>query len=377
MIKQLFFTAALLAPGLAHAGNPSTNLPGQIVPASDTACDQGPDYVGSVPGPAAAAGFTHCALNADFTWTTTDSNGINYSNIATWIAECGAPTRQYNFHLAYFFNVLTPSPCDDVDIQADPLGGGFNVLHLQFSLEDQQLFINSPDHGSPTYSYDSLTMTWPSLSQGTPSLPYEMYIETTFYLPVSMLNSGVPDHASFSAMNSTTVATDVPSTHLAVTQFEIVGAPANSGATSWLWSSGLGIYPRGSTPPAVQDYFDFASGYNTIGQLITSDETSKISICSFINGNHQGCINADISTSGALACAGGGYACYFGQNGVILMEYLGFMTCISDLSPYNRPCIQNNLDHYYKSIRVWTCANYKTTQCPGPIITSDTAPLRR
>ena len=33
MIKQRFFTAALLAPSLAYAGNPSTTLSGQIVPA--------------------------------------------------------------------------------------------------------------------------------------------------------------------------------------------------------------------------------------------------------------------------------------------------------------------------------------------------------
>jgi hypothetical protein len=34
MIKSLFFTAALLVPGLASAGNPSANLSGQIVPSS-------------------------------------------------------------------------------------------------------------------------------------------------------------------------------------------------------------------------------------------------------------------------------------------------------------------------------------------------------
>jgi hypothetical protein len=34
MIKRLFFTAALLAPGLAYAGTPSADLSGQIVPAN-------------------------------------------------------------------------------------------------------------------------------------------------------------------------------------------------------------------------------------------------------------------------------------------------------------------------------------------------------
>ena len=53
MIKQLFFTAALLAPSLTYAGNPSATLPGQIVPA------------GTIPAPAQAAGFTTLAFSAD------------------------------------------------------------------------------------------------------------------------------------------------------------------------------------------------------------------------------------------------------------------------------------------------------------------------
>jgi hypothetical protein len=65
MINKLFFTAALLARGLAHAGNPSADLSVQIVP------DGSPL---AVPAPAAAAGSTTQALNADFTsaaWSNT------------------------------------------------------------------------------------------------------------------------------------------------------------------------------------------------------------------------------------------------------------------------------------------------------------------
>jgi hypothetical protein len=38
MIKRLFLAAALVAPGLAYAGNPSANLPVQIVPAGAGNC---------------------------------------------------------------------------------------------------------------------------------------------------------------------------------------------------------------------------------------------------------------------------------------------------------------------------------------------------
>ncbi len=57
MIKKLFFAAALLAPGLVYAADPSANLSVEIVPAgSDPA----------VPAQAAAAGFTTLAANFDF-----------------------------------------------------------------------------------------------------------------------------------------------------------------------------------------------------------------------------------------------------------------------------------------------------------------------
>jgi hypothetical protein len=84
MIKQLFLTAALLAPGLAYAGNPSADLSGQIVPASGSiACGVGPNYTGSIPTQASTAGFTTCAANYDFT-------SSQFANASTWLDCYGA-----------------------------------------------------------------------------------------------------------------------------------------------------------------------------------------------------------------------------------------------------------------------------------------------
>jgi hypothetical protein len=38
MIKQLFFTAALLVPGLTYGGNPSADLSVQVVPSATGSC---------------------------------------------------------------------------------------------------------------------------------------------------------------------------------------------------------------------------------------------------------------------------------------------------------------------------------------------------
>src|SRR5712672_250684 len=72
MIKKLFFTAALLVPGIAYGADPSANLPIQIVPA-------GP----AVPAPAAAAGFTTRVLHSDFT-------SPAYADTSTWLQCAGA-----------------------------------------------------------------------------------------------------------------------------------------------------------------------------------------------------------------------------------------------------------------------------------------------
>ena len=87
MIKTLFFISALLLlPGLGYAGNPSAPFSDQVVPAdppSSVACGYGPNYSGSIPAPAQAAGFNTCAVNLDF-------GSAALSNPATYIDCMGA-----------------------------------------------------------------------------------------------------------------------------------------------------------------------------------------------------------------------------------------------------------------------------------------------
>jgi hypothetical protein len=366
-----------------------------VTSGAGVACQQGPNFLGSLPADVTTAGFTTCAVNADFTSSTTDTNNINYSNITTWLAECGAPSRTYNFHVQYWYNI-TSVPCGTgatgvggrMSIVSDPLGGGFNVLEGSYLVSADQSQYLSYEAGcgqcGGTYNYSDIGLTWPSIGGGSVGLPYEFYLEITFYAPTATMNSKNPSApgTTFFALNSTTTTSTPPlgsQAHLAVDQFEIIQQNTNSGATSWQWGSGIGIYGPGGYSGSVGDNlapFNFTSGYNTIGQLITSNETNTLDTCSYINGSiavPYGCNGVNVSTSGATACSGGGYACYFGQNSVIPRLYFAVATCLV-LS--TTPCYSNDLHYYIKSIRIFTCSNYKSGQCPGTIITAQnsTAP---
>ena len=87
MIKKLLFTAALLVPGLAFGQNPSADLSVQVVPGtpSGIACAIGPNYMGTVPPGAAAAGFNTCAANIDFT-------NPALASLSSWLDAAGAAT---------------------------------------------------------------------------------------------------------------------------------------------------------------------------------------------------------------------------------------------------------------------------------------------
>jgi hypothetical protein len=100
MIKKQIFTIALLitptvavlTAGLAYGQTPSASFTDQVVPAGSDpiACDIGPPYTGSIPAGAAAAGFTHCAVNLDFTQFTSLSQFIDCfgaSSPLLWAAD--------------------------------------------------------------------------------------------------------------------------------------------------------------------------------------------------------------------------------------------------------------------------------------------------
>jgi hypothetical protein len=133
MIKQLIFTVGLLAPGLAYGQNPSASFTDQVVPAGSDpiACDVGTPYIGSIPAPAQAAGFTHCVANYDFTQTGSFTSGGNiyqWTNLSSWLECAGASSP-----LLYEHDYGDPSNCSDISITTD---GGAQVLQMIYTPTD-------------------------------------------------------------------------------------------------------------------------------------------------------------------------------------------------------------------------------------------------
>jgi hypothetical protein len=133
MIKELIVTVALLAPGLAHGQNLSASSTHQAVAVGSDpiACDVGPNYIGSIPAPAQAAGFTHCVANYDFTQTGPFINGGNtyqWSNLSSWLECAGASSP-----LLFTINYGIPGNCNDISITTD---GGTQVLQMIYTPSD-------------------------------------------------------------------------------------------------------------------------------------------------------------------------------------------------------------------------------------------------
>ena len=116
MIKRLFFTAVLLMPSLAYAGNPSANLSVQVVPAASTP---------PLPAGAQAAGYTTLAFHSDFT-------SPSYSNVANWL-DCAGASNPTWFVDAANGTPAGPVPCGRISMTTD---GGVQVMDMKFTAAD-------------------------------------------------------------------------------------------------------------------------------------------------------------------------------------------------------------------------------------------------
>lgn len=356
MIRKLLFTAALLFPGLAYAGSPSADLSVQVVPAdppSSITPDYGPNYVCSgafctsgIPTPAYNAGFTHMALNGDF------SNSL-YSNISTWLTGCGAAGwPAWNFSWGFRFG--NNGPCNRIDMEPDSTIGGEQVLHIQFRNSD-----------TTTYNTDAFALSWPTgwttASSGSGTLPMEAYFEITFRFTSASLSEGASPAGPLDIYWNS-VVNGGTSGNIEPDFMEIDPHPPNwgGGLIDWL-SNGPNFGDMyGGTGIFTVD----VSQYHTLQVLLTSDESTVFSKCTWIDGvaTETGCVQ--ISPQNNPNCNGCAPAIYqlhtlepnvwVGSGGV---------------------SIANNIDMYIQSIRIWECAGYKasvseTTGCPGTVITT-------
>ena len=377
----LLFSAGL---GLAFAA-PSTTLPVQIVPAPSPgpggtlACDQGPNAA-SVPGPAQAAGFTHCFLNADFSSNSTDGNGINYSDPATFVLNCGASRGSQNAVWEMFSNgsrelhgnnaQLSMSSCGKAAIVVDPVYGNrmFDFRALKSELSCSGLPGNPNAGQYPTCSGpDIQTFSWPaSTFDGNGGGPHNRGVQhamlerLVYRMPISGLqsdpsaqdqqflpyawwydscgNSGCPGGGGggFTEVDFFELFSNTCSGNFCMPGFNTAGSPG----TIW------------NTP------FDVTI-YNTVDTIYTTPDGVHFTGCQWVNGALQG--TGDGSSVGCANMTLGGQSSFGGS-----LENWTNVGC-GFVSP---GCNANDIHIYIKEIQVWACDNMWNGACTGPTVSS-------
>jgi hypothetical protein len=348
----LLFVAALLLPDLASSvasAEPTATLTVEIAPV--TTCDNGDPL--PVPAMAAAAGFSHCALHADFTKV-----GGAFSDIAKFIDGCGATGSK--IFQAYYAYSGTPVPCKRMDIETD---GATQVLHLQYLRGDSAGtgVIRPVELAYPTLHHKGAVQSgWPQpASPGTENLPQEMYAEITFRLPVYSLNQGQLGRDIPFAWWQMGGAGEPKVGGIEVDYIEI-NSDSNFGSG---WNNSTGMRDWCTTASCnhinqpIVTHTDYTH-YHTFGVLVTSDlgtsAESNFAKCLFTDGVLNGC--QTISPADAT----------------------GYRTDRSKFFNYAAVWVGNNggsqgpnyesinpVDVYIQSMTIWECPDYATMNCPG------------
>lgn len=359
--------------------SPPVDIPITITGGGALACDIGPDAP-AIPAPATAGGFTHCAANADFTTSTTDANGINFSNVATFIDECGA-TTPWRWYLRSFSYSL---PCSGRAAIVTDTGVTPNTqaLQLTYSLADQTNCVNyaSPgpagqNCGRADNPYSTTGFIFPQyFSQRTSgSLPMERYFEYTVRIPQDSMATYAGNDSLFTVVDFGSQPGNVGLNSMD-TEWRGTGngSPGNSVHGGWgmasqgdvgngvigtCTSAGLGIC--GNNGPLYGGW----DVYHTWGFLITSDESSIMAECAYLDGVQQGCeyVQPPPSNGGTL-----GPPDYTDKSRTI--QYLIGNSVQAPACSATNGCVVNGTNVLQTSLRIWECPNYKTTGCPGPVI---------
>lgn len=331
MFKNIFVVGALLVPVLAYGGSPGSDLSVQIVPAASPptppppsngiACDIGPNYTGSIPAAAQAAGFTHCAANYDFT-------SPAYSNIATWLDCKGASTPQWAF--AY-------GNCAHINMIMD---GGTQVLDLQWQTSDY----NNPD--TATAIQTSGPGNDSNLSHAILTLPTGKYIEIVSRVPAATQNNACDNTGGVGCFFGASWSW---------------GGNGNPNFIEWDFieyynnsSNGAQLHPTDGAsggidaigePHNVGGYDPTV--YNSYGVRTATDTSGNMTMCTYLNGT--------------LINGGGTYPCGSGTYSPVT---LGRNFLIMEIGPQGAKL--NYLttgDYYVERETVWECAGYATGEC--------------
>jgi hypothetical protein len=348
MIKKVIFTAALLVPSLAYAGNPSANLTVQVVPASNgIACDIGPNYTGSIPPGAQAAGFTHCAANYDFTdpFYTTLSNWLTCGGVFSpqwYVSEDGLPPASCPPDMTTQFQMVTDSASGKQALQMTYS----HITDWNAGIYDTKMSTVSP-FGNP----NPPGALFPN-SNYTESV-VRMVSNSTAQCPASQASGGclVSDSWSYSP-NGVTAGAEWDFIEIYTN-----GASGGSG----------GRLPFGSGPSGLAQVgritgFD-PTIYHNYGVRQTIDTNGFAGLCHYLDGSQ---ITND--STGAPPCTSGGPQ--------PTDNWSARNEMIQEVGPQGSGAGQPRLDEVYmvQRMTVWTCKDWNSSdparRCNTAVLTS-------
>ena len=304
MIKALFFTAALLAPGLACGANPSADLSVQIVPAGSTP---------AVPAAAQAAGFTTLAYDADFSQPF-------YATQSNWL-DCGARGGSQNWHSG-MPGISSKLPCD-VNQGTDPVTGEKTLIftyqpsydHLGSGLENQ---VSMQTLGSLTF----------------PNMYLEVISRADGLASGGSFGSGIVE-GLWTWQTTTGLELDIWEGSTCCAGSFPGGGVSNGNAGNWSPKSGGIVWSNygNNHLPAGYDM----TQYHKYAELLTSDGASKVYVCTYVDDILQEPCT-DMNVSGAQ---------FAYRNWLIMSMGNG------------DDAATGHLYHMYnKSVRVWSCPSW-------------------
>jgi hypothetical protein len=318
MIKKLIkriFAVALLVPGLAYGqstcpdGNPCTVSAPVVAAGSDPIpCDIGPPYNGSIPAAAAAAGFTHCAANYDFTQTQPFTNTIGGTQYTFQWSQMGGGSGASpwfsctNSTSGVYLWYKDPSgvACDTTH-QNITTDGGVQVLELTTLQSDN--------------AFNQITTGYGASPQPNP-FPAQYYYEGVFK-PLAIPCTGT-------CLDISTTGVDRSSQGIYCTigmDFDEVGPGTTVGGGLSGWnlnncSVNSGTYWFGPGFPSPDRPASSTTAYQTYGALMMMDGVSNVEGCVYYSagvvsglpsGSFYGCTGETSPTTNPVAFQGQEY----------------------------------------------------------------------
>lgn len=358
VLLTLFLLAA--ASGVyCFAASPSATLTVTISPSGGggIAAAVGPNYSGSVPAPAQAAGFTTLAANYEFSNTsnfTTNGHTYNFSDITTWL-DCKGAANPLWWNAT--FSGGNTTPCSDFSMVND---GGTNAMQMTFTQTDHS------NQGSGGADNTTMQTTQPNSGSGTTSLPTGFAFPEEFYAEFKVRMVTPDSNAPGSLLGDWWSISATPNSPYMEDDFQETFSGGNDGTGT---NQGLTFFPEAHFVNSGNLPGYNHNNYNVVGERVTTDSSGNASICFYVNGT-QIAGNAQSGWTRAGNCVTGRW-----PDTSALQELLRLEVTAAAVAPgatMNGPVTINT--QYF---RLFTCAGWNTGSaaggynCAGPPLSSN------